>query len=322
MKVVAGNVLAFQPPSLSLIKHLLWTDVLTRATSLAEPVTLIRRAHVDLDTLGYWEFLDRWAPSDSYSEASRADLERLYDGYRGGRRKPAKDRLRPYVEAVDNDWLHPAGRRVLDMFAEYSRLLDVPGAPEVHNGFGGIDRGAPGTAARHLTAATGAVPPRLTTALLDLAPAMCRAEPVVVVHDAKEANDFALLRKVAARNDRPLHAMKLHDVEEGSLADFDRVVARARDEHSEAAVRLGLRLYFIAVLGQNERQGFQPAMVMRWIRKADRLIAEAEDTGDGHIPALEGVTRHGYVSPYDLTTDLLNRRRDMPRKTLLESVYL
>lgn len=319
MNIVAANVLPFRPPTLGLIKNLLWTDVLARANGPATPARVVRRAHVDLDTLAYWEFLDRWAADESFDDASPATLDRFYRLYRGQSGRPSDERIREYADAVTGGWLHPAGRRALELFDGYARMLNVPGAPEVRSG---LDRlGALlGPAADDLSE-TG---PRMATTLLDLAPALCRAKPVVVVHDDGQAGEFVLLQRVAARHGATLHRLPLRGLDEdpraGSLADLDRIAAETRDEYGDPVVRLGLRLYFVAVLGRTERRYFQPDLLRRWMRKADRLLSRAENTGEEPVPSQEDLTRHGYVSPYDLTADLLSRR-PMHRKTVLTAVY-
>lgn len=287
-------------------------------------VKLVRRAHVDLDTLAYWEFLDRWAADDSFDDAPAAELDRLYRLYRGQSGRPADERLRDYADAVAGGWLHPAGRRALELFDGCSRMLNVPGAPQVRSGLDGLGA-LLGPAAGDLSAAGGgAVSPRMTTTLLDLAPALCRAKPVVVVHDVRQAGDFVVLRQVAARHGAVLRLLPLRGLDEdpraGSLADLDRVVEESRDRYGDPVSWLGLRLYFVAVLGRTERRYFQPDLLSRWMRRADRLSSQAEDTGDGPRPSPADLARHGYVSPYDLTADLLSGR-PMPRKTVLDSVY-
>lgn len=71
-------------------------------------------------------------------------------------------------------------------------------------------------------------------------------------------------------------------------------------------MRLGLRLYFIAVLGKGQEQSYRPELLAQSVRKARRLLA-----GDGEPGDLPDFVRrhggpHGYVDPYRVITAMLS----------------
>jgi hypothetical protein len=105
-----------------------------------------------------------------------------------------------------------------------------------------------------------------------------------------------------------------------TLSDFDDVVGRASQVYGGPPTRLGVRLYFLAVLGRTGRHQFQPQVLQRWIDRADRLLSRAENTA-GVADALARAAKRGYVCPYILTTDLLSRR-PMARKEIIAATYL
>jgi hypothetical protein len=93
-------------------------------------------------------------------------------------------------------------------------------------------------------------------------------------------------------------------------------------EHSQAAVRLGLRLYFIAVLGQRAGDQFRWEVLRRSVRRAERLL----DGDTGSWPGLVATLArhrgdHGYVDPYRLTSSLLVRHGPGPGPELLAEVF-
>jgi hypothetical protein len=325
-----------RPPTLSLIRRLLWVDVLTKATRRVKHVTFCYRAHVDIEVLGFWEFLDRVLGKRSFADTGAGELVELYGRYERQPGRPKQDMLRCYTEAVGTGWLHPATRRILELFAGYAELLNVPDPLMVRNslqdpaiGFGDGRPARDGRTARvaaDLAAARGgALPNHLARALLDTAPAIYRNEPAVVVHDDRLTSDFVIMERVVAEHTPAAYRLAVRDLDEEtdspSLDDFEEIVAEARRTHGEAVTQIGLRLYFLAALGRTELHGFQPVVLRRWFTRADRLLNEAQDTGAELTETLAGIARGGYVCPYTLTAELLGRR-PMPRKEILSSVYV
>ncbi|WP_345538175.1 hypothetical protein [Phytohabitans rumicis] len=327
LHVITANVVLLRPPTLSALKAMLWADVLTKATRQIRPATITYRAHVDVDTLGFWEFLDRVAGDRHYPGLDSADLAALYHRYRRQPWQPPHKRLISYAQAVAFGWLHPAGRRTVDLFTRYARLLRLAGFDALPDAAGSAAAAGNGTATTLAHAYGGALPRHLTRTVLDLAPAIDRQEPAVILHDVRRTGDYKRLERTL-RGWVPalsrLALRRLHDDMPGggdsaSLSDLERVVESARQALGDQATQLGVRLYFLAVLGRDEPHRFHPGLLHRWIGRADRLLCRIAGGGDV-TAALRRFARQGYVSPYELTTDLLGHR-PMPRKDIVRSVY-
>jgi len=344
LHVFAPYLIPVRPPTLSSIKALLWADALTRSTRLIRPVATGYRAHFDTETLGFWEFLDRSTRGRRFEELDAADLSALYRKYRLQPWRPPPESLAPYAREVAAGWIHPAGLRILELFTEYARELNATGAFRLDGTveqpanaqsparITGLASGATPTmlAAAEVAEAYGRpAPPHILRALHELAPAMRRAEPIVVLHDTRSTNDYVVLAQAVARHASAVRRLALGDLSDdlpgaaspATLADLDRIVAHARQTHGDAAMHLGLRLYFLAVAGRGERHRLHPGLLSRWISRAGHLLEHAQNTAADVAEALVRSTTHGYVSPHRLTSELLSRR-PMPRKDLLRAVYV
>jgi hypothetical protein len=115
-------------------------------------------------------------------------------------------------------------------------------------------------------------------------------------------------------------------------------------DHDEAALRLGMRLYFIATLGPGDRQSFRPDLLRQCVVRAERMLASygapadadggsggrgnaGRDEAGSPGAALTGFLErqrgdHTYVDPYRLTSGLLAKHRPAPVHELLSAVFL
>ncbi|MFF3916365.1 hypothetical protein ACFYZB_23310 [Streptomyces sp. NPDC001852] len=318
--------------------------------------------HCTEQTLGFWEFLDRAAADVDHGALSAEQIGELYVRYRAEPNRVPADALRPYADAVErHGWVHPAAERVLDLWtAQYARLgMHDPGLT-THQppGLGleeTIDRlcamnlcldlraiGGPvyldgtrhGLPLRVIVSADGR-PNYLACALRELVPLAPEYDELVLLYDDELAADYVLLQRTLGACGPDVRRVALGRV------PIDGVVRSARHggwqghtagavlrtlgpDYEEAAVRIGVRLYFIAMLGPGSQQSFRYDLLRKACARADRWLADGPAADP--LPVAELVSRHQgehcYVDPYRLTTGLLGRHRSAPAGGLLSAVYL
>jgi hypothetical protein len=331
------------------------TSLLTSATYRYSPSTY----HPCEQTLGFWEFLDRTVGDTDYSGCSEEDVGELYVRYRAEDERAPFAACRPYLEAIESaGWVHPASVRVLDLWArQYERLgMHDPGLTahrppglgldevidrlcaeglclDLRSSGGPVflDQTAAGLPLRQIVGRDGR-PNYLACALRELIPLVPEHDETVLLYDRGLQPDYVLLQKTLERMGGAVHRVSLGRVPiDGRITSarqgdwrllsvrslLDEVTAR----HHDTAVRLGLRLYFIAKLGPGDHESFRPDLLERTMIRAERLLAD----GAGEATGLESLSRsrgrHRHVDPYRLTSGLLARHREPPGAHLLSEVY-
>jgi len=106
-----------------------------------------------------------------------------------------------------------------------------------------------------------------------------------------------------------------------------RAAADVYEGDDTGALRLGMRLYFIATLGPGQSQSFRHDLLRQCLTVAARLLDRsraAAATGAGDLSGTLGRHRrdHTYVDPYRLTCSLLGKGRPAPDPGLLSAVFL
>lgn len=353
-----------KPLTPSHLKGLLWTDVLFRATRvLAEAGYRYSNTtyHATEQTLGFWEFLDDVVGETDYAAMTEEQIGELYVRYWARRQRPSAAALRPYRDAVEHGWVHPASARIQQLWSgHYHRLgLHDPGLsehqppgyalPEVfdhlaarglcldHRAVGGpvyLDLTRAGLPLRQIVTADGQ-PNYLACALRDLLPLTAGYDEIVLIHDRELDLDYRLLAHVLSDAGPVVHRLPI-----GRVPIEDRIrsarsgdwrghtVAALIDElaaaHRPEAFRLGLRLYFIATLGPGQRQSHRVELLRKSLHRAERLLDTAPAPAPGALAERLGAHRgdHAHVNPYRLTTGLLARYRNPPSADLLAEVFL
>ncbi len=331
------------------------TSLLTSVTYRYSPSTY----HPCEQTLGFWEFLDRTVGDTDYSGCSEEDVGELYVRYRAEDWRAPFAACRPYLDAVETTgWVHPASARVLDLWArQYARLgLHDPGLTAYRppglgldemidrlSAFGlcldlrrsggpvFLDLTAAGLPLRQIVGQDGR-PNYVACALRELVPLVVEHDETVLLYDRGLQPDYVLLQKALERMGGAVHRVSLGRVPvDGRITSARQgewrtlsarcILDEATARHPEPAVRLGLRLYFIAKLGPGEHESFRPDLLERTMTRAERLLAD----GAGELGGLECLSRHRgghqHVDPYRLTSGLLGRHREPPGATLLSAVY-
>jgi hypothetical protein len=327
------------------VKGLLWTDVLVRATALTAPVRLVwnpRLAHLTTQTTAFWQHLDASEPDTDWSALSENEIGRRYVRFHAG--APAIDprALDAYFEKVDHQgWIHPAGRRMLDLWrAQLDRLhvcdpgltddrplgtsladmvAELAAAKLVidHRRYGGpiyLDGARWGMPIRRLAGADGH-PNYLAAILRELLPLVDPDRLLVLVYDEGLHGDYLLLDRVLTSLGARVERLGLSRVAIDGTVRSSRYggwagctladLAAVEGSAGPAEYRLGMRLYFVGVLDRGSPQSFRMDLLRRCVGRA------ARSGGHGDPP----LWRHpsGYVDPHRLTTSLMGSHPAAPR---------
>ncbi|BCB75183.1 hypothetical protein GCM10022251_34590 [Phytohabitans flavus] len=318
--------------------------------------------HLTEQTLAFWEYLDRTLGDVDYSAMSEEDIGEHYVGFRAEGHTASTAALRPYAHAVElHGWTHPAGARVLELWRDqYTALglhdpgltahqppamgldevIDRLGASGMcldlrrHGGPVYLDATRHGLPLRQIAAADGR-PNYVACALRELVPLSQGHDEVVLLYDREIEPDYHLLQVVLSDLGHTVHRVPLGRVpidghirsaRHGGWRDTSaRALLDAVGAEVDAdAVRLGMRLYFIAVLGPGQQQSFRLDLLRQCLHRAERLLASVRAVDPAPVAeVLERHRRHHvYVDPYRLTSSLLARYRPAPGPELLSAVYL
>ncbi|MFE0251247.1 hypothetical protein [Streptomyces sp. NPDC059010] len=322
--------------------------------------------HVTEQTVGFWEYLDRAHGETDCTQLSEEEIGDLYVRYRAEEPQSAQA-LRPYRDAVEHSgWVHPASERLLKLWAgHYERLgmhdpglrkhqppglaleemierLCAAGLALDQRAWGGpvyLDLTRYGMPLRRIVTSDGR-PNYLACALRELLPLVPWYDEVVLLYDRELDTDYQLLNRVLTRLGPTVRRVPVgrvpidgritsarHGGWRGHTAGVLLGEARETCGDDIEALRLGMRLYFVATLGPGQRESFRHDLLRNCLTVAARLLRRSRDAvtaGPGELlHALDRHRRsHTYVDPYRLTCSLLGRGRPAPDPGLLSAVYL
>ncbi|MET7640029.1 hypothetical protein [Streptomyces sp. NPDC005438] len=317
--------------------------------------------HVTRQTSGFWEYLDRTCADIDPEHCTETDVGRLYVDYQRQPEHPTDEALRPYVDAVEeHGWTHPVSRRVLDLWRDHRHHLGLVdpelGVPRparmsleetvdhlATRGFcldtrpdGGpvyLDPTALGLPLRGIASPSGH-PNYLACTLRGLLPLLPHYDELVLVHDRELTEDHVLLQKVCGALGTVTHRMAVDRVALDGVVRSSRhgvdpvhtvahLVDAVKGTAPEEAVRLGLRLYFIAGLGKGTGQSFRMDLLRGCVERAHGLLSRPDPERAGDLSSF--LDRHtggrGWVDPYRLTSALLSRHRPAPTRALAPRIY-
>jgi hypothetical protein len=312
-------------------------------------------------TLGFWEYLDRAGEAADYSAMTEEEIGELYVAYRKTAARPTPAALHPYSEAVErHGWRHPAGRRVLRLWESHYRALGLHdpgllahqppgmGTEEMterlaqlgmcldQRHLGGsvhLDATRHGLPLRRIVTAAGR-PNYLACALRELLPLAPDFDEVVLLFDSGLASDYQLLARVLERTGPTVRRVPVGRVPVGGRIASAReggwqgttaaaLLRSATEEFGDEAIRLGMRLYFVAVLGPGDRESFRHDLLRQCLRRAERMLEHAREPDPAALAGtlLRYRRGHLYADPYRLTSSLLGRRTPPPAVDLLSAVF-
>lgn len=312
-------------------------------------------------TLAFWEFLDRSHGDIDYPQLNEDDIGKLYMAYRSQTQRASADALRAYAEAVERQgWTHPASARMLELWTDqYARLgLHDPGllahqppglsTDEViaqlaaagmcldlrgHGGAVYLDATRHGLPLRQIVGADGR-PNYIACALRELLPLAPAFDEVVLLYDHELDPDYQLLQRVLAAVAPAVRRVVLRRIPiDGAVrsarhggwegCDARALLELVEGRHEPAAIRLGMRLYFIAMLGPGQQPSFRADLLRQCVVRAERLLAA---TPGDDLDLVEMLGRHRsdhlFVDPYRLTSSLMSKRQPAPSHALLAGVFL
>lgn len=313
-------------------------------------------------TVGFWVYLDRALGDVDYSGLTEDEIGELYVGYRAAGERASFAACAPYLEAIErHGWVHPASARLLELWAGQYRTLGLhdpgltahqpPGmsleetVERLHalglcldlRENGGpvfLDATGDGVPLRQIVAADGR-PNYLACALRDLMPLAGDHDEVVLLYDRELEPDYLLLQRVLSRLGPRVHRVPLGRVPiDGRVASARHggwrgygagtLLAEFAGRHGPDALKLGMRLYFIALLGPGDHDSFRRDLLDRSIARARKLLDAAADTAwDDVVAGLAAARGTGeyHVDAYRLTSSLLAKRGGAPARRLLAEVY-
>jgi hypothetical protein len=320
-----------------------------------------RTPNLSAQTLAFWEYLDRTSGDADWSNASETELGELYVRCHAQPEPPRFDALRPYLERVEGEgWTHPASRRLIELWREQFELLGIedPGiatdrAPGLstaealealaerdllidHRPFGGpayVDGARWGLPLRQVVGEDGHAN-YLLVVLRELIPLIGRHERFLLAFDEGLAEDYVLVDRVLGELGATVSRLALGRVpidgeirssryggwEGSTLADLSRLCL---EQFDLPAYRLGMRIYFIAILKRSSPQSFRPDLLRRSLVRATRILAArgSDFSEDDYLAFLrDRLTDDGYVDPHRLTNSLLDRHRRVPTERLVRSI--
>ncbi|WP_242902300.1 hypothetical protein [Actinomadura terrae] len=313
-------------------------------------------------TIQFWDHLDRRHGTLDFDSVPPDDLGRLYVRFHSSGDARPLDELRHYIDKVEHDgWVHPATRA---MSVAWKRHLDLLGVRDPgllvdrpltlsteetverlvrhrlcldHRRYGGpvyMDGTRWGMPLRKVIGADGHAN-YLLVILRDLLPRISDGRQILFVYDEDLAHDYALVGRIASALGARPSKLPLGRVPIGGALRSSRyggwdevTIGRLSElclgEFGPAAYRLGMRLYFIAMLKRTSGEPFRPALLRRALLRAERMLRDAgdEDSPDHASRLLDSVRPSGWADPYRLTDGLFAGRTPKAARALLEAVYL
>lgn len=355
-----------KPLTPSHVKALLWLDVLYKGTARLHDVTYANNRttyDIAVQTLGFWIYLDELYPGLDWSVRDDVWVGERYVEYHRSGRTPRAEELLAYRQRVEqHGFIHPASRRLLDLWEEQYRLLGLhdPGLKVAKpleldteevlerlaerellldlRGMGGpvyLDLTGDGLPLRQLIDVHG-TDNYLLCALRELLPLARHHDAVAILCDEDLGHDALLLERTLRHFGHAAERMMVGRVPlDGSRASsrhggwqeytLDKLSARLLPGHSADAFRLGMRLYFIATLGWSSRESFRMDLLEQRMRWAEELLAQGGSSAEpvDEAEVLSGLARpSGYVDPYRLISLLTSKKRGPAMSAWVASVLL
>jgi len=310
-------------------------------------------------TVYFWDYLDRKIGRQDYAGLSDLEIGELYVQFHAEGVARPYAAIRPYMERVECEgWVHPASRRMLECWTEQLTQVNVviPGFTDSrplpmatdelvellvrrrlaldHRRYGGpvyLDGTRWGMPLRPVISEEGQAN-YLLMLLRDLFPAAAPGRDVLLVHDDGLTADYVLVDRLLSVLGARVSRLTLGRVPINGTAQSSRrggwddvtlrtLIDECRQTFDLDTVRLGLRIYFIAMLNRTAADSFRWELLLRAMRRAERLIETAPDVADLVACLRRHQAPKAWVDPYRLTQSLM-RSSTNPDRELLREVYL
>lgn len=306
-----------KPLTPSHLKGVLQLDFMHRFEGLFTPGTIWHNRRpwdISLQTIRFWDYLDREHSGVDFSTMGEGDIGALYiDCHRSGG-LPAADRVAAYAGRIEAEgYVHPASHRILTLWGEVFATLGLAQDALFHSAPFGLDQEAvlarlraqdivldqrhfgggiyldltdEGRPLRVLVSEDG-LPNYILAILRDLLDCAPRYDHVCLYHDANIQRDYEALARVLERlgmRCRRIGFMRVPidgqvlSAKQGGWEQYTgaRLLKRVASGASEAEIRLGFRLYFLHELGLRQPDSYSDAGLGECLEHARRLLAVHE----------------------------------------------
>jgi len=310
-----------------------------------------RTCDITLQTCGFWAFLDQQYPNIDYQKENETSIGHRYVEYHKQSSHLDLERVLRYRNMTDQEgWLHPAGMRILQDWQKHLNILQLDNISRYTNSvlpltaeavinilkerdclldLRKLEAGAyldfteQGIPLRRIVDNT-AVDNYIICVLRELLHKAAQYDLTLLMYDNALDTDYMLIEKVlnicGAKTKRlSLGRVPLDGITQSSRAggwenySLENLYKTYRAEYGEDAVRLGLRIYFIADLCRNSNKSFSFSGLEKAYAKAAKLLA----LNIVPAPALEfknmlsqSARKTGYVNPYNIVAKLYSKKID------------
>jgi len=306
-----------KPLTPSHLKGALLLDFMQRFEGLFSPGTIWHNRRpwdISLQTIRFWDYLDREYADAAFGVMDEGDIGALYiECHRNGT-LPTADRVAAYARRIETEgYVHAASRRILDLWGEVFLTLGLARDALFHSAPFGLDQEA--VLARlsahdivldqrsfgggvYLDLTDEARPLRVLVSeqglpnyilailrdLLDCAPGH---DQICLYHDANIQRDYEALARVFERLGMrcrrvgftrvPIEGQVL-SAKQGGWEHYTgaRLLKRVAGGASGPEIRLGFRLYFLHALGLRQPDNYSDEGLAECLERARRLLAAHE----------------------------------------------
>lgn len=306
-----------KPLTPSHLKGVLLLDFMRRFEGLFAPGTVWHNRRpwdISLQTIRFWDYLDREHGGVDFSTMSEGDIGALYiDCHRAGA-LPAADRVAAYTGRIEAEgYVHAASHRILELWGEVFATLGLAREALFHSApfgfdqeavlarlhaqdmvldqrrFGGgvyLDLTDEGRPLRVLVSEDG-LSNYLLAILRDLLACAPRHDIVCLYHDSGIQRDYEALARVLERlgvrcrrigfTRVPVDGQVL-SAKQGGWERYTAalLLERVAGGANCAEIRLGFRLYFLHALGLRQPASYSDEGLGECLERARRLLAVHE----------------------------------------------
>jgi hypothetical protein len=306
-----------KPLTPSHLKGVLQLDFMQRFEGLFTPGTIWHNRRpwdISLQTIRFWDYLDREHSGIDFSTMGEGDIGALYIDCHRTNALPAADRVAAYASRIEAEgYVHAASHRILALWGEVFATLGLAPDALFHSvpfgldqetvlerllahdivldqrHFGGaiyLDLTDEGRPLRLLVSEHG-LSNYLLAILRDLLACAPHHDHVCLYHDANIQRDYEALARVIERlgvrcrrvafTRVPIDGQVL-SAKQGGWEQYTgaRLLKRVAGGASGAEIRLGFRLYFLHALGLREPSSYSDEGLSACLERARRMLAVYE----------------------------------------------